>query len=207
MLEIVIKGIIIGLFLSVPLGPIGMLCIQRTLNRGRKFGIATGLGATFSDLLYTIITLFFLSFVIDIVEQNRFIIQLAGSIIVAIFGFFIFKSHPSTQPKPNEPAKHTLFGDFITSFALTISNPLVLFVLIALFARFEFINNHTTLIHSIVGISSILVGALIWWNSLTFLVSKFRNKLNMQGLKIINRITGIVIILIGVIGLILSLFK
>jgi len=91
MVEIIIKGIIIGLFVSVPLGPIGMLCIQRTLNRGRKFGIATGLGATTSDLVYTMITLFFLNFVIDFIEQQRYIIQLIGSIILIIFGFFIYK--------------------------------------------------------------------------------------------------------------------
>lgn len=207
MIETIIKGIIIGLFISVPLGPIGMLCIQRTLNRGRKYGIITGLGATTSDLVYTVITLFFLSFVIDIVEQNRYIIQLVGSIILIGFGIFIYRSHPSTQPKPNEPSRHSLFGDFISSFGLTFSNPLVLFVLIAVFARFEFVSSQTTLWISIIGISSILCGALLWWSTLTFLVSRFRNKLNMRGLKILNQITGIVIMLIGCVGVILSLMK
>ena len=207
MIEIIIKGIIIGLFISVPLGPIGMLCIQRTLNRGRRYGIATGLGATTSDLVYTIITLFFLSFVIDIIEQNIFIIQLIGSIILIAFGFFIYKSHPTTQPKPNETIKHSLFGDFISSFGLTFSNPLVLFVLIALFARFEFINNKSTLLLSVTGILSILGGALLWWSVLTFLVSKFKSKLNIRGLKIINQVTGIVIIIIGCIGIIASILK
>lgn len=207
MLEIVIKGILIGLCISVPLGPIGMLTIQRTLNRGQKYGIATGLGATFSDLVYTIITLFFLSFVLDFIEVHRFLIQLIGSVIVGIFGFFIYSSHPSTQPKPNETQKYSLFSDFVTSFGLTFSNPLVLFVLIALFARFEFIGSDTTLFVSIFGILSILIGALIWWNILTFFVSRFKNRLNMRELKVINRITGIIIILIGCVGLFLSLIK
>jgi len=207
MLEIIIKGILIGLCISVPLGPIGMLTIQRTLTRGQRYGIATGLGATFSDLIYTIITLFFLSFVIDFIELHRFAIQLAGSGVVAGFGYYIFKSNPATQPKPNETKKHSLLGDFFSSFALTFSNPLVLFVLIALFARFEFIGNKTTLLVSIMGITSILGGALLWWNLLTLLVSHFKNKLNMRELKIINQITGIVIILIGIVGLILSLIK
>ena len=65
LIDTVVKGIVIGLSISVPLGPIGMLCIQRTLNRGRKFGFITGLGATTSDLLYAVITLFFLSFVMN----------------------------------------------------------------------------------------------------------------------------------------------
>ena len=207
MIEIIIKGILIGLCISVPLGPIGMLTIQRTLNRGQKYGIATGLGATTSDLIYTIITLFFLSFVLDFIEEHRLIIQLSGSFVVAIFGWYIFRSNPATQPKPNETIKHSLFGDFMTSFGLTLSNPFVLFVLIALFARFAFIGNKTTLLVSVIGISSILGGAILWWSLLTFLVSKFKSKLNMRELKIINQIVGLVIIGIGVVGFILSLLK
>lgn len=207
MLEIIIKGILIGLCISVPLGPIGMLTIQRTLNRGQKYGIATGLGATFSDLIYTIVTLFFLSFVLDFIEENRFVIQLIGSLVVAVFGYYIFNSNPITQPKPDEPLKHSLLGDFATSFGLTLSNPLVLFVLIALFARFHFIGNQTTLFVSVCGILSILGGALIWWNLLTFLVSRFKNRLNIRELKIINQVTGMVILLIGSVGLILSLLE
>lgn len=207
LLEIIIKGVLIGLCISVPLGPIGMLTIQRTLNRGQKHGIATGLGATTSDLIYTIITLFFLSFVLDFIEEHRFIIQIVGSLVVAGFGYYIYKSNPATQPKPNETVKHSLPGDFFTSFGLTFSNPLVLFVLIALFARFQFIGNKTTLFVSICGILSILGGALLWWSLLTFLVSKFKNKLNMRELKIINQITGVIIILIGSVGLILSLIE
>ena len=207
MLEIIIKGILIGLCISVPLGPIGMLTIQRTLHRGQKHGIATGLGATTSDLIYTIITLFFLSFVLDFIEEHRFIIQLVGSLVVGAFGYYIFRSNPATQPKPNETVKHSLPGDFFTSFGLTFSNPLVLFVLIALFARFEFIGNKTTLFVSICGILSILGGAILWWSLLTFLVSRFKNKLNMRELKLINQITGVIIIIIGCVGSFLSLIK
>lgn len=207
MFEIIIKGILIGLCISVPLGPIGMLCIQRTLNRGQKYGIVTGLGATFSDLIYTVITLFFLSFVLDFIEIHRFIIQLIGSLVVSGFGYYIFKSNPATQPKPNETLKHSLLSDFMTSFGLTLSNPLVLFVLIALFARFEFIGNNTTLYVTIIGIVSILGGAIIWWSIITFLVSRFKNKMNMRELKILNQISGFVIIMIGVVGFFLSLLK
>lgn len=207
MLEIVIKGILIGLCISVPLGPIGMLCIQRTFNRGPKYGMITGLGATVSDLIYTIITLFFLSFVIDFIEIHKFAIQLTGSILVGVFGYYIFKSNPMTQPKTNENKTHSLFGDFMSAFGLTFSNPLILFVLIALFARFEFISTSTTLFVSICGIIAIMTGALIWWGFITYIITHFKNKLNMRELKIINQVTGIIIILIGCVGLGLSLIK
>jgi threonine/homoserine/homoserine lactone efflux protein len=202
MLEIVLKGILIGLFLSVPTGPIGMLCIQRTFNRGRWHGIATGLGATFSDLVYTIITLFFLSFVMDFIEHNRLVIQLIVSAVLVAFGIYIYRSHPSTQPKPNDTKKHTLIGDFFTAFWLTLSNPLILFALIILFARFEFINSKTTIILLVSGLGSILLGATLWWFTLTFLVSRFKNKVNARRLIIVNRVTGIIIVLLGCVGII-----
>lgn len=207
MIDTVIKGIIIGLFISIPLGPIGMLCIQRTLSRGRKFGIATGLGATTSDLLYTLVTLFFLSFVIDVIEEHEALIQIGGGLVLIGFGLFTYGNHPRTQPQPHEKTSNNLFSDYITSMALTLSNPLVLFVLIALFARFEFISEDTTLFVTIWGILSILLGALLWWSMLTFMVSKFRSKLNRRGLRIINQITGLVIIGIGGVGIILALIK
>lgn len=205
MLEIIIKGIIIGLFISVPMGPIGMLCVQRTMSRGRKFGIATGLGASTSDLIYTVIALFFIGFVVDFLEYHKLIIQLAGSMIVIGFGIFTFYNNPSTQPKPEQKNNDSLLGDFASSFILTLSNPLILFVLIALFARFNFLNVNVSLFENITGILSILGGAFVWWSFLTFFVSKFRNRLSYSGLKLMNRIIGIIITTIGLFGIIYNL--
>lgn len=204
MLELAIKGIIIGLCISVPLGPIGMLCVQRTLNRGRKHGIVTGLGATTSDLIYTFITLFFLQFVIGFIETHQIIFQFVGAIVVAIFGIFIIKSRPTSQTNPNVASKGNLFSDFITAFGLTFSNPLILFVLIALFARFEFIADKSPFVTYFIGISSILLGAFMWWLLLTYIVSHFKNKLGLRGLRLINIVTGSIIIVIGCVGLIVS---
>ena len=207
LIETLIKGIIIGLSISVPLGPIGMLCIQRTLNHGRKYGFITGLGATTSDLLYSVVTLFFLSFVIGFIDEYRFILQLIGSLIIIGFGVWIFSRNPVSQPRPDEKYEHSLFTDYVTSFGLTLSNPLILFVLIALFARFDFVTPETTVWVMIAGLISVLIGASLWWNLLTYFVNHFRNKFNIRGLKLINQITGIVILLIGGVGIFVSLFK
>ena len=205
MLELITKGIIIGLCISVPLGPIGMLCVQRTLNRGRKYGLATGLGATASDLIYTFITLFFLSFVLSFIQTHQTVFQAIGGVIVIIFGCFIFKSHPS-QTQLNVASKGSLFSDFFTSFGLTFSNPLILFILIALFARFDFIADKSPFVVYFTGISSILLGAFLWWMLLTYIVSHFKDKLGIRGLRLINIITGSTIIVIGCVGLITSFF-
>ena len=200
MIETIIKGIIIGLFISVPLGPIGMLCVQRTLNRGRKHGIATGLGATMSDLIYTIVALFFVGFVVDFLEERKIIIQIIGGLIVVFFGIFIYRNNPTRQPIPNQNNNSSIMSDFFSSFVLTLSNPLILLILIALFARFEFLDEETTTFNLVTGISSILGGAYLWWNTLTFFVGKFRNKLSYSGIKLLNRIIGIIIIAIGAFG-------
>jgi len=191
----------VGLCVSVPLGPIGMLCVQRTLHRGRLHGLVTGLGASASDLVYTLISLFFLSFIINFINKNEFIIQIIGSLIVCTFGLFIFRNNPSAQPKPDEKPNSSLLRDFFSSFALTLSNPLILFVLLALFARFNFLADKHSFLRTLLGMIAILVGATAWWFFLTFVVSSLRYKFNMRGLKIINIVTGLIIILIGIIGL------
>lgn len=205
---LLVKGIIIGLSISIPLGPIGMLCIQRTLNRGQKYGLATGIGATFSDLVYSVITMFFLNFILTFIEQHQFVIQIIGSIIILFFGVWIYRSNPSSQPLPNEKkTEHSLVGDFFSSFALTLTNPLILFVLIALFAQFDFVNTEMTLLEHAFALFSILLGASIWWIILTTLANRFRNRLNIRGLKFINRLAGGIITVIGVGELIFTLIK
>ncbi len=208
LIDIFIKGLIIGLGTSMPLGPIGMLAIQRTLNRGQKHGLITGLGGTISDIVYSVIILFFLSFVIDTIEFHREAIQIIGSFIVIIFGLWIFRSNPIAQPLPHEkPVEHSLLNDFFTSFALTLSNPLIIFVLIALFSHLNFVTSATSLTGQIVGLAAIFTGSISWWIVLTSFANRFRKNFNFRGLKIINRIAGSVIMALGFFGTAMSLFK
>jgi len=198
--DLIIKGIIVGLCISVPLGPIGMLTVQRTLDRGRIFGIATGLGAMLSDFIYTIIALFFVGYVIRYIEDHQMAFQIGGAIIIVIFGFFIYKNSPASQPQPTEKSNGSLISDFFTSFGLTLSNPLILFLLIGLFTRFNFMVEKT-LANFLVGISAILLGEIIWWLTLTYAASYFKNKLDAKGIQLINRIMGCIIIGVGFLGL------
>ncbi len=202
MLEFFIKGVFIGLSISVPLGPIGMLCVQRTLNGGQKSGFVTGLGATASDLIYALATIFFLSFILNFVEKNELVIQLLGSFVIILFGVYIFKNNPNTQPKPQDRQDDSIFFDFVSSFGLTISNPLIIFVLIALFARLEFISVEDSIAKQLLGLIFILIGASTWWFILTYIVGHFQKKITRKGLKFINRLSGIVIISIGLLGFI-----
>ena len=87
-LELLLKGVFIGVVVSAPMGPVGVLCVQRTLNKGRSYGFITGVGAAISDIIYALLTGFGMSFVMDLItdHQNKFYLQIFGSILLFIFG-------------------------------------------------------------------------------------------------------------------------
>lgn len=205
-LDLIIKGLLIGIVASAPMGPVGVLCIQRTLNKGRWFGFVTGIGAAFSDIIYALITGFGMSFVVDFIEDkdNMFYLQLIGSIMLFIFGLYTFRSNPTKSIRPTSPKKGTLVHNMVTGFFVTFSNPLIIFLFVALFARFTFVvPDH--LFQQSIGYLSIALGALLWWFVLTYFIDKVRSKFNVKGIWILNRIIGSAVIIAAIIGIIITL--
>ncbi len=210
MLDIILSGILIGICVSAPLGPVGVLCIQRTLSKGRAHGLVTGLGATVSDLIYAIITSFGMSFIMPVINSNRTVIQIIGCIIICLFEIHIFRHRPVAHITNGSQttSKSSYMRDFVTAFALCFSNPLIIFLFIGLFAHFNFIiqgDSVQSMVNSAVGLFSILVGALLWWFTLTLLVGKLRNKFSMDTIWTINKVIGSVLVLLCITGVILTL--
>ena len=199
----ILIGFLIGLFVSVPVGPIAVLCMQRTLNKGRRHGFVTGLGAAFSDMVYAIIAVLGIGFVISFIAENQYVIQIIGSIIICIFGVYIYRSNPMNRITPVNSA-HNYFQDFGTAFLVTISNPMVVFLFLGLFAKFSFIED-VSVVRSIIGIISVFIGAATWWFLLVSFVNLFRSKINVRRLGIINKVMGIVVIMLAVIAFIVSI--
>lgn len=204
-LSIILKGIAIGILVSAPMGPIGVLCIQRTLNKGRWSGLFTGIGAALSDMMYCILTGVGMSFVIEFIEQNQSILQVVGSIVLLIYGIFLLKKNPAGSLKAPRPQKASYSKDFITGFLLTLSNPLILFLILSFFARFNFLSPDYQFYHYIIAFLFIFVGALLWWFIITFFVNKVRSHFNVRSMWIVNRIIGIIIVSMSVIGFIMGL--
>lgn len=200
MLGLIIKGIIIGILVSAPMGPIGMLCIRRTLYKGRWHGFVTGLGAALSDVIYAALTCLGLGVVVNFIEANQAPLQLTGSIVLGIFGFYIFRSNPTRSLQKKQEKKLSFTQDFITAFLLTFSNVLIVFLYIGLFARFGFVLPDHSIWMSLFGIIFIGVGAILWWFGITYLVAKLSKWFNVRGIWLLNRIVGIVIISLAVIG-------
>jgi threonine/homoserine/homoserine lactone efflux protein len=203
MIEVIYKGIIIGVIVSAPMGPIGILCVQRTLNRGRLHGLATGLGAMVSDLFYASITLIAMGFVDELMQANEQVIQYIGSTVIILFGIGIFSTNPLKILKPNSAAPETrYYQDFVTAFFLTLSNVAIVFLFISLFARLHYSPLDKNWFTFVVGMISIGIGALAWWFFITTYVSKLKRYFNRQSLKFFNRIVGSILIFLGVIGVV-----
>lgn len=204
-LNILWKGFIIGVIVSAPLGPVGVLCIQRTLNKGRWYGFVTGIGAALSDICYALFTGYGMSFVFDYVNKNLFYLQLLGSIMLLIFGIYTFRSNPVRSIRPASTNKGTYFHNFITAFFVTLSNPLIIFLFIGLFARFAFVGQGVLLFEAFAGYLAIAVGALAWWLGITYFVNKVRRQFNLRGIWILNRIIGSIVAVVAVLGLVFTL--
>lgn len=203
MIETIYNGFIIGVIVSAPMGPIGILCVQRTLNRGRLHGLVTGLGAMFSDLIYAAITLIGMGIVDDFMKANELLLQFIGSIVIVLFGIAIFSTNPLKILKPSTNTTETRYNhDFITAFFLTLSNVAIIFLFISLFARFHYNPLDISWLTFAVGLTSIGLGALAWWFFITTYVSKLKRYFNRQSLKLFNRVVGVILILLGVLGMV-----
>ncbi|MDD3685594.1 MAG: LysE family transporter [Bacteroidales bacterium] len=190
------KGIIVGLSASIPLGPIGVLCIQRTLNKGRTSGFVSGLGAAAADGFYAIVAGFSISVIIDSINEYQLYLRLVGGIILLFMAYKLFVTNPGVQLRKQLKKKGTgLFGDFISIFGLTISNPITVFVFAAVFAGFKIVDKQSAVVSVSSLITGVLLGATAWWFTLSTIVSFFRHKFKLRRMLIINRVAAVLVVI------------
>ena len=199
--SVIVSCLTIGVILSAPMGPIGILCVQRTLNKGRDAGLFTGIGAAVSDLFYCLLTGLGMSIVTDFIETNVNILQVVGSIILAVYAGYMIGHRPESRIKDTEPSHNDRTRDMVTGFFFTLSNPMIVFLIIPLFARFGFPLPEHRFYHIVIGFVFIVAGALLWWLMITFMVDKVRSHFNINSMKTINRVMGIVLLAVALYGL------
>ena len=184
------------------MGPIGILCIQRTLNKGRNSGFFTGVGAAASDLFYCLLVGLGISLVTDFIADHVNLLQIIGSIILIVYAVYMIFHNPVSQIKENIDQRDDYMRDTATGFLFTLSNPLIMFLIIPLFARFSFPLPEYRFYHIIIGYASIVLGALLWWSVITFFVDKVRTHFNIRSMWLINRIIGSIILILSLYGLV-----
>lgn len=200
--NIFMYGMLIGVLVSAPMGPVGMLIIQRTLNRGRWPAFFTGVGAALSDMFYCLLTGFGLSFIDNFLTENQCFIQMFGSLVIVGFAIYLFQRNPARAlQKPQEGSNLSVVKDTVTGFLFTIANPLIIFFIIGLFGRFNFLSSELKFHHYLTGFSAIFLGALTWWYAVTFLVNKMRRHFNVRALWVINKVIGSVLMVMALVGI------
>ena len=185
----IFRGILIGLMVSVPLGPMGVLIIQKTLQKGALAGFVAGMGAACADLFYATVAAFGLGFVINVIQTHELILQIIGGIFLIIVGLKIYFDNPLKQIRMKKRVtKKGLLGDFLTLFFLTVSNPVAIVVFMAVFAGASVFGDDP---------SYRVIGGGLWWYTLSTLVNIFRKKFRLRVLITINRVSGVLITVLG----------
>lgn len=200
------KGILIGFVASIPLGPVGMICIQRTLCKSQRSGFVSGVGAATADTVFATIAAFFLTVVMSFVQRHIDILKVIGGICVIIVGTSILLKNPVVQIRKNRANKGSLWSDYLSVFFITLTNPAFILIFIALFTTFGISSTGDVPYFMGTGlIGGVFVGASSWWFGLTAGVSLFRKRFRPRHMLYMNRISGALIIALGA-AAILSVF-
>jgi threonine/homoserine/homoserine lactone efflux protein len=191
----------------LPLGPLGVLVIQRTLNHNRKTGFYSALGIALSDTIYAALTGFGMALILGIIRQHELWFKLAGAIILIILGIVIFLSHPERQSakklkKTARPVQY-LGGTFMVA----ISNPYIIFWQLAIFSGFGIALTVQKPIMAIFILLGFFTGELIWWFFVTWLMDRLRNRFSVKFLLWFNRLAGAGIVVFVMVFLIHTIYS
>jgi threonine/homoserine/homoserine lactone efflux protein len=195
-IELLIGGIIVGLMIAMPVGPVNILCIRRTIGAGWRSGVLSGLGAAVADMLYGGIAGFSITLVIQFVLREQFWIRLFGGILLVAIGIWYFFQRP-TPLDAHIQDRASAYSDMRSTFLLTLTNPTTVLSFLALLAALGMGNpRHWWLTVFLVG--GIFCGSMAWWIVLSVIVNHFRGRFNDRLLLLMNRLAGVAIGAFGV---------
>jgi len=195
-LWLLLKGAVIGFAVAAPVGPIGMLCIRTTLERGRVAGFAAGTGAAVADAIYGAIGVLGVTAISGIIEAQRVWLELGGGIFVILFGIHLGLSRPNYQNNDEIPV--SLFADFLKTLVLTLANPSTILTFMAIFAGVPAAAGAAELEAVPMIVLGVLLGSGAWWLTLTQGVGFIRHRISEPALKWMNWIAGILLVGFGI---------
>jgi threonine/homoserine/homoserine lactone efflux protein len=194
-LDLLVRGVIIGLAIAAPVGPIGVLCMRRTLAEGRLVGFVSGLGAATADAVYGCIAGFGLTVVANLLLDYNLWIRLVGSVFLCYLGITALRSTPPEQPA--SLGGSGLLAAYATTFALTITNPMTILAFAAIFAGLGIVQTATSYTAALTLVAGVFSGSALWWLLLSSVVSIARSRLNTRSLTWVNRAAGMVMLGFG----------
>ncbi len=198
-MNIVVKGIIIGFSIAAPVGPIGVLCIRRTLAEGRLSGLVTGLGAATADAIYGCVAAFGITLVSSFLLDQQDWIRFIGGSFLCFLGLRTIMAQPRKQS--TEFRQGSLIGNYVSTFFLTITNPLTILSFAAIFGGLGLGTEMVDYASATMLVLGVFFGSVSWWFILSGGVSIFRRQVGSQAMTWINRVSGAIIFAFGVVAL------
>ena len=200
-MDVFIRGLIIGFSIAAPVGPIGVLCIRRTLAEGRLAGFLSGMGAASADMFYGAVAAFGLTAVQDLLIGQSDWLRIVGGIFLLYLGVKTFFAKPSEQIETS--TRGGLFGAYLTTFFLTITNPITILSFLAIFAGLRLGETDGNYLSASVMVLGVFLGSVTWWLTLSTGVSFLREKFTPVLLTWVNRLAGVIIFVFGLLALFL----
>lgn len=197
--SLLLRGIVIGFSIAAPVGPIGVLCIRRTLSDGRVAGLVSGLGAATADALYGCIAGLGLTFVSDLLIGQKLWLQLLGGAFLIYLGIRTLLSRPVGQATSVKSAD--LVGAYSSTFLLTLTNPVTILFFVGVMAGLGVGSAGSDYAHAAVLVLGVFVGSALWWLTLSSGVSLLRNRFDALAITWVNRISGMIITVFGLAAL------
>ena len=198
-ISFLLRGLVIGLSIAAPVGPIAILCIRRTLTEGRTAGFLSGLGAATADAIYGGIAALGLTFISDFLTSQQVWFRLVGGVLLCYLGVKTFLSKPAEQVASVKV--HGRIAAYASTFFLTLTNPMTILSFMAVFAGFGSGYSNGNYLSPAAMVLGVFIGSAMWWLILSGFVDLFREKFNSRQLQWVNRISGAIIAVFGLIAL------
>jgi threonine/homoserine/homoserine lactone efflux protein len=196
LLIFLLKGIAVGIVIAVPVGPVGVMCVRRTIFEGKRAGFVSGLGAATADALFGLIAAFGLTFVSDWLIGYHQWLRIAGGCYLVYIGGSALLAEPEVR-RSSEPNAESLLRDFLSTFALTLTNPITILAFLGIFSALGLTGEDATLARAAVMVLGVWLGSLLWWLALTFGLGSLFRSFEARHLRWINRASGIILLLSG----------
>jgi threonine/homoserine/homoserine lactone efflux protein len=194
-----LQGLIIGFSIAAPVGPIGILCIRRTLTEGRASGFFSGMGAATADAFYGCVAGFGLTVISAFLIEQRFWLQVIGGFFLCYLGARTLRSQPATEAAP--AGGNGLLASYVSTFFLTITNPMTILSFAAIFAGLGVVAAGGDLAAACWLVVGVFLGSAAWWLFLSMGVSLLREKVNSTALRWVNRLSGVILLSFGALAL------